>query len=303
MQLCQIQQPSRPIDINLTVCTNINFQSVIDEHDLNAYPMVIANFLRRPLPVAHRTITLKRNGLMSATAEELQWAREIKTAATAEEGLEARSDFEYLHHAIVAKGNVKKALKRIERLQAFREQYDLKGFEEDEPGKLLRACNDMFPAFLGAIGVDDGGRAVQFCEYKNFDPKALKGEKEWRDMMGSFYYMFQAMNAYPDAIRKGIVFACLCKGMGWKNFSLEVEKRAAEFYQDAYPVRMKHIYLIEAPMIVSLFSTAYCSCVLLTFYAYASAAERDDRPCESVPIQENPRSYSDRESGYVLRFW
>eukprot|EP00171_Calliarthron_tuberculosum_P008812 IDg8812t1 len=120
-------------------------------------------------------LTFKRSVSMAATSEELQWARELKAAAVTVDTLDTVLDFEYLHHAIVSKGIVKKALKRIERLQEFRVQYNLKGAEVDEPLKLLRSCNSMFPGFLGAIGVDDGGRAVQFCEYRHFDRALSRG--------------------------------------------------------------------------------------------------------------------------------
>ncbi len=111
--------------------------------------------------------------------------------------------------------------------------------EKDEPMVLLKQTNDMFPGFLGAVGADNFGRNVQLCEYKAFDPTKLKGAEEWRTMMGAFYYLFQAMQADVESIRNGVVFAADCDKMGWKNFSFEVEKRAAELYQDAYPIRMK----------------------------------------------------------------
>lgn len=195
---------------------------------------------------------LENSTTMPISAEEQQWAQKIKDEVAELNDIAVISDFEYLHHAIVSKGNVKKALKRMKGLEAFRKQYELNIIKEDEPMKLLKDCNDMFPGFIGSIGVDNKGRAVQYCDLKSFDPKLLKTENEWRIMMGAFYYLFQAMNADVDAIRSGIIFACNCKGIGWKNFSFEAEKRAADFYQDAYPIRMKHIYMINPPLIVSL---------------------------------------------------
>lgn len=138
-------------------------------------------------------------------------------------------------------------------MAAFRKQYKIeKGKSGEEAIKLLKDTNEMFPGFLGSIGVDNFGRIVQLCEYKFFDPTKLKGEEEWRTMFGAFYYMFQAMQADVESIRSGVVFAADCKGMGWSNFSFEVEKRAAEFYQDAYPIRMKHIYFLDAPKIINI---------------------------------------------------
>ncbi len=139
----------------------------------------------------------------------------------------------------MAKAGVRKALKRIQGLAGFRKTYKLNGVEKDEPMVLLKRTNDMFPGLLVGVGVDNLGRCVQVCESKAFDPTKLKGEDEWRTMMGAFYYLFQAMQADVESIRNGIVFAADCDKTGWKNFSLEAEKRAAEFYSDAYPIRMK----------------------------------------------------------------
>ncbi len=187
---------------------------------------------------------------MSATTEELGWAREIKAAALAK-GLEAVSDFEYLQHAIVSKGKTGKALKRLERVAAFRKEYKLTSAEKDDAHALLVAVSKLFRGLMPGIGRDSDGHAVEMMVYRNFYPSQLRGEKEWRDMMGAFYYLFNAFNAEVADIRAGMVLICDCSGMGWNNFSLEVEKRCAAFYQDAYPVRMKHCYMIDAPIIVS----------------------------------------------------
>lgn len=165
------------------------------------------------------------------TEQELNWARAIKHAALAER-LTQLSDFEYLHHALVAKNKVKKAIKRMRGLEKFRSHYKLEGSIVDDPNSFFRATESMFPGLLGSVGKDSNGRMVQLCVYKNFDPRKLKGETEWRDMMAAFYYMFQAMHADISSIRNGIVFAADCKGMGWKNFSFEVRCLVALIFYD-----------------------------------------------------------------------
>ena len=86
------------------------------------------------------------------------------------------------------------------------------------------------------------------------------------------------MHADLDAIRKGIVFMADCEGMGWKNFSFEAEKRAAQFYQDAYPVRMKSIVMLDAPRIVSVFSLSLWLCLHLPIVRFNASN------CSSMPF-------------------
>lgn len=186
---------------------------------------------------------------MPATEEELTWARTIKSAA-AEKGVSGVTDFEYLQHGIVSKGNVEKSLKRIERLATFRKQYALKGYSEDNPRQLMESLNALCPGFFPGLGRDGEGHAVLTSIYRDFDPSKLSSEKDWRDLMGAFYYLLNAMCADADGIRAGVIFVCDCKGLGWNNFSLEAEKRAAALYQDAYAVRFKHMFMLDAPLIV-----------------------------------------------------
>ena len=61
------------------------------------------------------------------TTEEIRRAWAIRNAARADSTIDhvAISDWEYLQHAIVAKTNVQKALKRIRRMQAFKLRYGI----------------------------------------------------------------------------------------------------------------------------------------------------------------------------------
>lgn len=155
---------------------------------------------------------------MPPTEEELGWARAIKCAALAKE-LEPVSDMLYLQMAVVSKAKVKKAVKRLEKLQEFRRKYNIIDAETDDAVALLRGSYALFPGFLGAIGRDSEGRAVLVSHVSKYLPAKLEPD-EWRTMLVAGYYMFNAFNADVEEVRKGVVFVTDCRGMGWKNFSL-----------------------------------------------------------------------------------
>lgn len=186
------------------------------------------------------------NPLNTPTPQELADARALKAEALLQNHL--LSDFEYLQHAIIAKSNMSKALTRIANLKKFRLEYNIQGVELDDPLSLYTRYRHEFRSII-SVGKDRQGRSCQLSEYKSFVPSALTGE-HWRVMMILFYYLFQAMNSDLDSIRKGITFIADCQGVSWANFSFELEKRAASFYHDAYPIRMSSIVMMDAPKIV-----------------------------------------------------
>lgn len=167
---------------------------------------------------------------MSATPEELNRARSIKAAAAAK-GLEPVPDFVYLQHAIIAKDKVKKAVKRLEKLQKFRVEYGVTAEDNNNAISILRASYKLFPGFLGSIGRNDDGCGVQVSIVEHYTPSTLK-EEDWRVMLLAGVYMFDAMNCDIESMRKGVTFVSDCSNMGWKNFSLTGQKKTAAIFQD-----------------------------------------------------------------------
>ena len=43
-----------------------------------------------------------------------------------------------------------------------------------------------------------------------------------------------------------------CRGMGWKNFSFELEKRAAVLYQDAIPCRFDMMLMVNGGYLIRM---------------------------------------------------
>jgi hypothetical protein len=66
-----------------------------------------------------------------------------------------------------------------------------------------------------------------------------------------------------EALREGIVFLGNTSGVGWANFSREIESVILDCVQHRMPVRIRHIYVVNPPWfinavfaIISLFLTA-----------------------------------------------
>lgn len=59
--------------------------------------------------------------------------------------------------------------------------------------------------------------------------------------------MFNVLNADVESMRKGMQFVSDC---GWKNFSLKAQKKNAEIFQDAYPIRINKMVLLDTPFVM-----------------------------------------------------
>lgn len=95
------------------------------------------------------------DGTSAATEQEIAWARTIKQAAQEEQDLRTHglSDLEYLQHAIVSKGNVNKALRRLANMQTFKDRYDIQQDGSYEQGiRDIQALLLAYPGFLKALG-------------------------------------------------------------------------------------------------------------------------------------------------------
>jgi hypothetical protein len=198
--------------------------------------------------------------MLTITEEEKGWAMIIKNAIVEADPEFAKtiSDLEYAQHAMVAKDKLSKALKRIRRLKAFKEEY---GIDDNRPMEEVQAIllrfEELASGFFLGFGREASGRYVVTVDYKCFEPKKFESPEDWKVLFAGFYYMLEATQPDISSIREGMVMICESKGIAWKNFSLEIEKRGAALYQDAYPVRIKEMSVLNAPLIMR---TMYLLC-------------------------------------------
>lgn len=194
---------------------------------------------------------------MDITEEERGWALAIKEALTKEDPeLAAKlSDFEYAHHALIAKEKVPKALTRIKRLDKFRQDHGISTeVTAEDAMQIIQKFESSSPGMFLSFGKNSGnerpeGTYLSTWHYGSFLPKNYTQPEDWKNCFAAFYYLFDAMQPDLAAVRAGIVMLCDCEGMGWKNFSLEMEKHAAHLYQDAYPVRIQTMLMWNTPKV------------------------------------------------------
>ena len=103
---------------------------------------------------------------MSVRLHERVWALEIKQAVEAEEELRPLSDMDYVQYAIICKGNLGNAMRRIRNIQAFKDTYQvdnsveqamamLEAFMTQQAGLILHL--DIDPVSLEGLHVMDIG--------------------------------------------------------------------------------------------------------------------------------------------------
>ena len=202
---------------------------------------------------------------MEVSDKERGWALAVKEAMIEEDIVLAKtiSDFEYVQHAIIAKDKPAKAIKRIRRLDKFRKEHDIPTNHEklsaDDALKKIQAFEAKSPGMFLSFGKDSSGSGsyLSTWNYASFLPANYQEASDWKDCFAAFYYMLDAMQPDFDAIRSGIVMLADAENLGWQNFSLEMEKQAAHLYQDAYPIRIQNITMLNSP---TVFKAIYAIC-------------------------------------------
>jgi CRAL/TRIO domain len=192
---------------------------------------------------------------MELTEEETRWAWAIKEALDQDDSELASTitDFEIAHHAIIAKSKIEKGLKRIHRLDKFRKEHGIpptREMEAQDAVQMIQRFEALCPGMVLAFNKEaTQDFYVSTYQYSAFLPDAIKTPEDWKTTFAAFYYIVDAHHPNIEAMRAGMVMITEVKGMGWKNFSLEMEKHAAKLYQDAYPVRIKAMVMLNAPKI------------------------------------------------------
>jgi len=193
------------------------------------------------------------------TDDERNWAMAIQKAVQDADPEFAKTitDLEYAQQAFVAKDKLSKALRRVRRLRDFKKEYGITNdLTAEDAIQAVKELDRLCPGLLQGFGKDEkNDRYVATWNFNCFLPVATP--EEWRSCMLGLYFLMEAMNPDVASTREGIAVLADCEGLGWKNFSLEIEKRAAKLYQDAYPVRVKEITMIKAP---AIFRVIYSLC-------------------------------------------
>ena len=229
------------------------------------------------------------------TAQEVAWAQAIRRAARSDPTILHApdvTDWEFLQHAIVAKDNISKALKRIRRLQKFKSRHGIvRDGNVHDARRDLQAYLQLHPGFFVAVGSigDDSARQPcpqVFCyQYSNFRGTSMKSEESYAIFMRTCFYCLQACQHNLAALRSGIYLIGNARHMTWRNFSLGAELRTSELIVDSYPIRL---YKIAVLYVSPLFRFLYTLCRSMMSAKYQRLAEFVGASATPAYLQDLP---------------
>ncbi|GMH60250.1 hypothetical protein TL16_g03009 [Triparma laevis f. inornata] len=204
-----------------------------------------ATTLREPVDPSARAHTL--------TAEEVRWCQDLKIALDFA-GIAPPNGDDYMiaQFAIIAKGKTDKAVQRIENYNRI----IVGGFgyntAEAENSEAFGFLNRQFPGLYGPCYQAAGQPVTMWSESKKYIPGNIDwNDDTWKSFVHDFILFLDACNCDLEEARTGMVCIQGLKGVGWKNFSAEIEKRATCLYENNYPAKFKRFYIIDAGIITN----------------------------------------------------
>jgi len=184
---------------------------------------------------------------------------------------EMPTDFELATHALIGKGNTQKALKRIRRLQQFKEFYRVPSFDcenafDNEFGEDHNEINEAvieavllcikkflmaYPEFIKTIGMDKHGRVTSVIRLRGLRwsrPPPFNHTES--DRMRALYCLLNALQPTVEAVRRGTIWIADLGGVN--------ERPAQGFWEgcrkllkDSYPLRVEDIPVVRCPPVYS----------------------------------------------------
>lgn len=188
------------------------------------------------------------------TPKERGWTNELESAIhKSQEDFGRLSDFEVAAHAIVAKGDTEVALKRIRRMQIFKDtnsiSHEMTVFQAIQ---LLHRFVHAYPDFLQAFGTDSYERHVFVFRLQCLkSPPPFNHSEE--DQLASLYYIFHALQPDLEAVRRGTIFVGDLEGVSRRSFTFSLFNGGRSLTKESYPIKVKDFPCIDTP----LFSAVY----------------------------------------------
>ena len=158
------------------------------------------------------------------------------------------TDLLWCQLAIVTKGKPKKAVIRMKKLRHLWQEYD---FASKTTEEALKFCAEKMPGFTLPCTNDKGNHPVLAMDYSMFLPDKIKTKEDWGYLMYSMVMWCDCVTSTFNEMRKGSVWICQCENLGWKNFSLEMEKKCNDALMDSYPVKHKSMTMVNGGVILN----------------------------------------------------
>ena len=98
-------------------------------------------------------------------------------------------------------------------------------------------------------GVTDDGQAIFAMKYSLWYPKNYENTDV---LIKAFLIILNKFTENLNYSRKGVAFIADCADLGWVNFNVDMEKIFMKLMQDAYPLRVGAMYMIDAPFLLNV---------------------------------------------------
>ena len=142
---------------------------------------------------------------MHLTVEERQWALDIKDAVKSTAELDDLSDFMYAQLAIITRGNLEDAIRRVTGLQYYRQEYNILDTLQDGCRQMKKMI-DLFPRQLLSFSFSvNEGTYVLIHDMTELDTTALNTPEKARSWMAGSYYIHATMCPDMASIRRGSI--------------------------------------------------------------------------------------------------
>ncbi|CAB9501400.1 expressed unknown protein [Seminavis robusta] len=152
---------------------------------------------------------------MQLTNQERQWALSIKAAIEADNQIDPISDFMCVHLAIFFQGGIEAAVERALRLQTFRQEYDILDTLTDSRRALPKHIK-LFPKHYLAYNFNkEDGNYYLVADVTQFSMDKMTRTEMFTAFNAGEYYLFHAMSADFELIRKGAILLAECEGYSW----------------------------------------------------------------------------------------
>jgi hypothetical protein len=94
---------------------------------------------------------------------------------------------------------------------------------------------------------------VYAVDYRRLEARQLQSNESFAIVLRGFFYCMQASQPNLPAMRAGLLVLVDGQGVGWQNFSLKFEERAASLYVHAYPARIQRFVTMHVNLLLRLF--------------------------------------------------
>jgi len=161
------------------------------------------------------------------------------------EGLALKNDYEAYRLVVVTEGRMKEALKRVRNIRKCESEFN---FSQLDPLECFDFFQQQQPGCVpGFSGLDISQRQALPMDVGKFLPsKMLKSREVEARSMRFFSTLMELSCSTLGEFESGVVMLQNAKLLGWKNFSLKLEKRISWMYQEGFPFKVKAVAIVDS---------------------------------------------------------